>query len=97
MLKPRPRGIVSTLDGTPLAFAIVRIMGETGFEILHKITDQSGHYYCLIPNGSYNVSIERKNSDQTYTKVMENKSIFITKGYLEESFIVDEAPLSLLG
>jgi len=90
VLKPRPSGIVQyQKDNIPLAFAIIRaFQANTNQEITHKVTDQYGRYYCLVPNGKYYVKIDEKNIDESYTTVFNSGLIEVKKGYIKEKFKV---------
>ncbi len=90
ILRPKPQGSVTDKEtNAPLSFAIVRIYSaSTNREILHKVTDKTGKYYCLIPNGTYYATVERKNSDATYTKVFTSESVEVTGGYFKGKFTV---------
>ncbi len=73
----------------PIAFAIIRVFDQkTNVEILHRVTNQIGKYFCLIQNGNYYVTIETKNPDETYTKVFTSNPIIVTKGIINEKFQV---------
>ncbi len=89
-LAARPFGYVSSREtGKPLSFAIVRVsQKDTGVELMHRIADATGRYYCLLPNGEYHVRIDRKLADGTYEKVIENITATVKKGYLAETFEV---------
>lgn len=87
-LAPRPEGRV-IYEGTPLPFAIIRVFQQdTGVEITHKITSKEGKYYCLVANGKYFVSIEKKIEDGTYQKIFTSKPFEVKDGYIHESFDV---------
>lgn len=76
-------------EGSPIAYGILRVFSkETGREITHKIIDRLGNYFCLAPNGHYNVSIEQKNPDGSYSKIHSEEGLEITKGYLKKEFKV---------
>ncbi len=90
ILKPRPFGNVkrSTTDD-PLSFAIIRVFfAGSEREIIHKVTDKTGKYYCLIPNGSYYVKIENKNDDESYSLVYTSEVIDVDKGFINKKFRV---------
>jgi hypothetical protein len=86
----QPKGSVSEqITDEPLPFSIVRVTSlATGQEIIHKVADKTGQYYCLLPNGDYNVIIDKKNLDETYTKVPVPASIPVNEGYLKHNFKV---------
>ena len=90
ILKPRAYGYIeSKIDKNPLSFAIMRVFypGSSN-EVIHKVTDKTGRYFCLVPNGTYYTKIENKNPDQTYTLVHTSEPIVVKNGYLGEKFEV---------
>ncbi|MFA6397822.1 MAG: Ig-like domain-containing protein [Candidatus Paceibacterota bacterium] len=73
----------------PLSFAIVRIFSTaTNVEIAHKVADNMGRYFCLVPNGNYYIEIEKKKFDGTYAKVYKSGNIEVTKGIVNRAFVV---------
>lgn len=86
----QPKGsITDSVTDDPLPFAILRIQSlATGQEIMHKVADRLGSYYCLIPNGTYSVLIDKKNADASYTKVAVPGTVTVSEGYLKENFKV---------
>jgi len=90
-VKPKSYGnVFEKATGNPLSFSILRIMiPNTDREIAHKVADQYGRYYCLIPKGQYYVNIEKKNDDGTYSKIYTSPVINATKkGIIKENFAV---------
>ena len=87
-MKPRAYGFVNNkITQNPLSFAIMRIFyAGSENEVIHKVTDQTGKYYCLVPNGNYYAKIENKNDDQSYTLVHVSKPIEVKNGYISEKF-----------
>ncbi len=86
-LKYNSFGSVSDKEGNPLSFAIIRIFTPTGIEISHKVTNKTGRYYCLMSNGTYLMTIEKKNADESYTKVYEGVHE-VKHGVLKERVVV---------
>ncbi len=88
ILKPRAYGHIKEKETkNPLSFAILRVFFEgTEHEIIRKVTDKTGKYYCLIPNGKYYTKIENKNLDETYSLVHTSESIEVKNGYINEKF-----------
>lgn len=81
--------VINRADGTPLSFGIMRIFSaSTKTEIAHKVLDGLGNYFCLIPNGKYFATIEKKNLDESYTKVYESRTIEVEGGLLKQTFRV---------
>jgi hypothetical protein len=73
----------------PLPFSIVRVFSAgTGQEITKKVTNRIGNYYSLLPNGEYKVTIERKDGEDTYTKIPLAEPVKVTEGYLKKDFKV---------
>jgi hypothetical protein len=88
-VKPKSWGGISNKEGYPVPFAIIRVFSlATKTEITHKVADATGRYYCLIQNGTYYVTIDKKNPDGTYTKVLETEPFQVVKGFLNKSFTV---------
>lgn len=92
--RAQSKGSVSDTSGNqPLPFSIVRVISKvTGKEVLHKVTDKTGQYYLLAPNGDYDVVIEKKNLDESYTKIPVDVPVQAVKGYIDEHFKVSDEP-----
>lgn len=90
ILKPRPYGYVRQRDSlNPLSFAIIRVLfAGSENEVIHKVADKTGKYYCLVPNGRYYVKIEKKNSDESYTPIYTSEPIEVKDGFINQAFIV---------
>ncbi len=88
VFKAKPFGVVSSLQTKqPIPFAIVRVSQQvTGVEVIHRVADMIGKYYCLLPNGDYFVRIDQKQDDGTYKTIAEKIPTKVTKGYLSENF-----------
>jgi hypothetical protein len=86
----QPKGsVIDAFTNDPLPFAIVHVLSKaTGQEVIHKVADRLGNYYCLVPNGTYQVVIDRKNPDASYTKIPVPEPVVVTKGYLKQEFKV---------
>ncbi len=81
--------VTDSATGQPLPFGIIRLNSvATGQEITHKVADRLGNYYALVANGTYNVTVDKKNPDATYTKATVPYPVTVKKGYLQESFKV---------
>ncbi len=89
-VKARTFGYIADKNtGLPLSFGIVRVSyASSGVEVIHRITDGTGKYYCLLPNGEYLVKIDRKMPDGTYQTVAEKIPVSVTNGYLAKTFEV---------
>lgn len=87
-LKTKALGmLVEKATGFPLSFAIIRIYSvATKTQIVHRVADKYGRYYCLIGNGTYYATVEKKNADGTYSVIYTSDPITVKKGYLNQSF-----------
>lgn len=82
-------GSVKTQEGTPLPFAIIRVFTtESHTEVSHKVTNEQGKYFCLIQNGRYYFTVERKNPDESYTIVYTSSELLVTNGLIQERVTV---------
>lgn len=88
ILKPRAFGHVKEkISSNPLSFAILRIFfAGSDHEVIHKVADKTGRYYCLIPNGTYYAKIESKNLDESYSVIHTSEPIEVKKGYINKRF-----------
>ena len=88
ILKPRPFGRIKFKDtDVPLSFAIVRVFSkQNNQEVIHKVADKTGKYFCLVPNDLYYAKIENKNMDESYTPVHTSETIEVKKGYINKKF-----------
>ena len=85
--KVKPAFVVNKVTHLPIAFAKIKcISTTTNIEVLHKVTDYAGRYYCLIANGSYIVKIETRTSDGSYVPAYTSEPIKVTKGYINQLF-----------
>ena len=89
-IKQKSFGIITeNASGLPLSFAVVRIFSkENKNEIIHRIADKYGHYYCLLPKGDYFISIEKKNDNESYSKIYTSDAFSIKSGILNKDFRV---------
>ena len=87
--KPHPfGGIFEKVTGAPMSFAIVRLISEAGNEVAHKVVDQFGRYYLLVRKGRYTIAVDKKNIDESYSRVYTSGLVEIKKGYLDTTFEV---------
>lgn len=88
ILKPRAFGYIrQKLTENPLSFAVMRVFfAGSDNEIMHKVADKTGKYYCLIPNGTYYTKIESKNPDESYSLVHVSDPIEVKKGFINRKF-----------
>ncbi len=75
-----------TQSGKPLRSAIVRVYNaHLNIEIAHRITNELGQYYILVPNGEYYITVEQKNATGGYDKVYTSKTMEIHSGIINEN------------
>ena len=89
-LKSKSFGVILDKNTNfPLSFAIVRIYSiASGKEMFHRVADQFGRYYCLLPRGEYRITIEKKNDDESYSNIYTVPSFISQKGILNTDFTV---------
>lgn len=88
-LKTRPGGKLVEKSGAPLSFGVVRVFTATSkTNVATRVADKYGTYYCLIQNGEYYVTIERKNADQSYTVLLTSPTIHVTNGFINMTFTI---------
>ena len=81
--------VVYKADNTPLSYGILRIKSMiSGQEVAHRVLDKTGGYYCLVPNGIYNASIEKKNEDGRYQNIFTSDNFEIKHGLLKKDFLI---------
>jgi len=73
----------------PISFAIVRIFSKaTNLEMVHKVSDKYGKFYCIIPNGTYYLKIDKKLDDGSYQNIHTSDPMTVTKGIIRGRFVV---------
>ncbi len=81
--------VIEQSTNTPLAFAIIRIyLAGPNQELMHRVTDKFGKFYALVPPGDYYMTIEKKNTDETYTLVKTTSVFSVKNGVIEEHLAV---------
>jgi len=90
ILRPRPFGTIKEKDtGNPLSFALLHVYtNDMSREVIHRVADKTGKFYCLIPNGTYSIKIEKKNPDESYSEVYSTKDIEVQEGFINIKFKV---------
>lgn len=88
VLKPKLFGlIVNKENNIPVPYAIIRVYStEMHHEVIKKTSNKIGKYYCLIPNGSYYVTVENKNPDGSYSLVYTSSPLEVKNSYLSKKF-----------
>ncbi|MEI7765026.1 MAG: carboxypeptidase-like regulatory domain-containing protein [bacterium] len=87
-VKVKSYGKISEKEsGAPLSFAVIRIFNKGHEkESIHRVADKYGRYYCLLPKGEYYITIEKKNNDESYTKIYTSENFILNKGILNKDF-----------
>lgn len=81
-----PSKLGKITDGSsknPLAFAIVRVFSvKLGNEVVRKVTNKYGQFFCPVPDGEYYLSFDRKNQNGTYTEASKKERIEVNRGVI---------------
>lgn len=86
-LSSRPFGLLKDENDAPASFSVIHVFsGDTGLEISRKVADEFGRYVCFLPNGDYTISIDKRNEDGLYSRVITSSAVRVKKGYLAEDF-----------
>ncbi len=87
-------GIIRDQNG-PVSFAMVKIyrFGETD-AIGKRIADGHGRYYTLVPKGDYQLEIDEKNLDGSYTEVYKSDIINARKGVINKDLSYEKGFIS---
>lgn len=76
-------------SGESVPFAIVRIYNASlNKEIAHKVTNQYGQYYALVPKGEYYITVEAKNQSGNYSHIYTSETMRARNGVLNADFRV---------
>ena len=87
--KPKALGLLEEKQsGTPLSFAVVRVLSPKGYQIARTICDAYGRYYCLVPPGEYQLQVEKKIDSETYLTVYLSPVINIKNGIVNRKLTV---------
>ncbi|MEX1027317.1 MAG: fibronectin type III domain-containing protein [Candidatus Paceibacterota bacterium] len=88
--KPKTLGrLIEKETGTPIPFAIIRVFqATTGHEYITRVTDKRGNFYILVPNGSYYLTVDRKNPDESYTTIKTTDVFSVTNGIVAGEVLV---------
>jgi hypothetical protein len=87
VIKPKSYGtVVEKETGNPLSFAIVHL--KNAEQTINRVVNKIGKFYCLVPNGTYEIRIDKKNPDESYTEVFKEENFEIKKGLLNKKFEV---------
>ena len=74
-------------QGKPLSYAYLQVFNaHLHNEVAHRVANEQGQYYILIPNGDYYMTISQRNPDGSKTLVHTTEPFEITKGVINENF-----------
>ncbi len=87
---PRSYGrIIDSSSSNPLSFAVLTVLtSDRWTTITKKVADGYGRYYCLVPKGTYALTIDKKVQDASYAKVLDNPEVKAKKGIIKTDFRV---------
>jgi hypothetical protein len=73
----------------PLGFARIKVFNNsTHIQVATKITSLNGQFVCLVPNGTYYITVERRQSDGQYDLVYTSGSFRVVSRSINREFIV---------
>jgi DNA-binding beta-propeller fold protein YncE len=88
-LKPHSYGTITDSAGDPLSYGIIHVKtAQSETEIGRAIADQYGRYFCLVADGRYVFTIDRKNTDGSYSEVMKTPVIRAKGGIIKRNFMI---------
>ncbi len=79
--------IIEKEGGSPLSFGIIHVK-KSSDEIVHKVANKIGRFYCLVPNGVYEISIDKKISDEEYVEIYKEDGYEVKNGHINKKFQV---------
>lgn len=81
--------VIDEKNNEPLAFAKIKIFNEqTKRQVSVKTTSINGQFVCLIPNGKYFVTIEKRNENAQYTLVKTSEPFEVIDRSINRKFVV---------
>lgn len=82
-------GSIKDQNGDTIPYAVVKVFGIDGTELMKKVADNLGRYYCLVPKGEeYIVTIEKKISEEEYVEVYKSEPIRAKNGIINQDFSI---------
>jgi hypothetical protein len=81
--------VMNKTTGRPYSFALIKVWLPGLNAIVKKtVSDENGHFYFLVPPGTYYITVEEKLPDGTYHEVLRTKDIELKKGVMKEDFVI---------
>jgi len=86
----KPLQIIKTSINEPLPFAIIRVfLPDLNQQIKYTVADKFGRFYLLVRPGVYYYTIEEKQLDGSYLKVLQSKPVNLPMGVLTADIYVE--------
>ena len=80
---------VRTKDGKPFPFALIKLyLSGTTTMVKKVVADDHGRFYFLVPPGTYTLTVEEKQPDATYRKILETGALELRKGVLRDDLVL---------
>ncbi len=88
VLKPKAKGSITyKANGQSVAFPLVSVFAVGSNRLVtKKVADAHGNYYALVPKGNYYVGIDVKNTDGSYTRVLQSSPMEVNGGIINKMF-----------
>lgn len=81
--------VLSKTTGRPIPFALVKVCLPGMNTVVKKaVADEFGRFFFLIPPGNYYITVEEKQLDGSYKKVLETKPMDLRSGVLKSDLLV---------
>lgn len=81
--------IIEKSTGKPLGFARVKVFKKiNNMQVASKISSYNGQFVCLVPNGIYYVTIEKRDSLGIYNLVQTSPQFEVIDGSINRRFVV---------
>lgn len=75
-----------TYQGNPLPQALIRIYNKNlNREVGHKITNEKGGYFMLVPKGDYYITVQVRNPDGSYHLLATSDTVHAKNGVVNHS------------
>ncbi len=76
-------------NNLPLSFAKIKVFKSgSNIQVASKSTSLNGQFTCLVPNGTYFVTIEERGKDGIYKLVHTSESFRVLDGSINRKFLV---------
>lgn len=81
--------VIQAATGRPLGFARIKVFNSnTYIQVATKTTSLNGQFVCLVPNGTYYVTIERRDDAGVYTLVHTSEAFRVIDRSVNRQFVV---------